>query len=296
LIQLKINETQYQIDVANAQISETNDQITKAEADLAHQKEIMNEYIKTMYMESQTTTVELIARSNSFSEFVDQSEYLSTMQEKVQETANKISKLKEELEAKKKDLEITKAKAESLRASQVAERSSVATQQSYKNSLLSNAAASEANLKKQRTDLYAEKTRLSQAFNETILRGSTSYPYGNPPATSIIDTPDDFGYLIGECTSYSAWKRAAMGRPVPRNLGNANTWGSRAASQGLSVDSDPAAGDVMVFPYLGYYGHVAIVDSVNSDGTVNISEYNWVPYSFTQRTVNPYNYSAVFIH
>jgi surface antigen len=53
----------------------------------------------------------------------------------------------------------------------------------------------------------------------------------------------------------------------------------------------------MVFPYLGGYGHVAIVEAVNGDGTVAISEYNWVPYKYSFRAVvNPYNYSAVFIY
>jgi surface antigen len=52
----------------------------------------------------------------------------------------------------------------------------------------------------------------------------------------------------------------------------------------------------MVFPYLGAYGHVAFVEAVYGNGTILISEYNWTPYSYSQRVVNPYNYGGVFIH
>jgi surface antigen len=77
---------------------------------------------------------------------------------------------------------------------------------------------------------------------------------------------------------------------VPRDLGNAKNWVSDADG------TTPTVGSVMVFPDIAPYGHVAIVMAVNGDGTVLISEYNWVKYSYDERTVNPYNYNAVFIH
>jgi surface antigen/predicted nucleic acid-binding Zn-ribbon protein len=300
-IQLQVNATQYQVDILNNQITETNNQITRSETDLATQKNILSEYLKTMYIEGQTSTIELIARSKNFSDFVDRSEYLGTMQQNVQETANKIVTLRKELEQKKKSLEVNKAKAEQVKASQVAQQAAIISQQNYKNGLLANTGAAEASLSKQKNDLYARKAQLSASFGETISGGSSGYPYGNPPATNIIDTPDAYGYLIGECTSYAAWWRAFHSRPIPRNLGNANTWGTRAKSQGYSVDNIPTKGSVMVFPYIGGYGHVAIVEVVYGDGTVGISEYNWTPYRYGERGiigvhVNPYNYGAVFIH
>jgi surface antigen len=51
-------------------------------------------------------------------------------------------------------------------------------------------------------------------------------------------------------------------------LGNANTWDDRYPS-----DNSPSAGDAAV-SNVGEYGHVMYVESVNGNGTINISDYN----------------------
>jgi surface antigen len=73
------------------------------------------------------------------------------------------------------------------------------------------------------------------------------------------------GYVAGYCTWYVKNKRPDL----PNNLGNASTWVSRAAAQGIATGSTPAVGAV------GQRGnHVVYVESVNDDGTVTISEMN----------------------
>jgi N-acetylmuramoyl-L-alanine amidase len=81
------------------------------------------------------------------------------------------------------------------------------------------------------------------------------------------------GYDPGNCTWYAANRRAASGRPVPRNLGHARTWAVNARAAGLSVGRTPSAGAVAVTTR-GYYGHVMYVESVNSDGSIVISDMN----------------------
>jgi surface antigen len=84
-------------------------------------------------------------------------------------------------------------------------------------------------------------------------------------------------YTAGNCTWYAKSRRPDL----PNNLGNAETWVSRAAAQGLATGSTPQAGAI------GQRGnHVVYVDSVNGDGTVNITEMNRVAlYQVTSRTV-----------
>lgn len=73
-------------------------------------------------------------------------------------------------------------------------------------------------------------------------------------------------YTPGYCTWYAKNMRPDM----PNNLGNANTWVSRAAAQGMATGSVPRAGAI------GQQGmHVVYVQSVNGDGTVTISEMNY---------------------
>lgn len=100
---------------------------------------------------------------------------------------------------------------------------------------------------------------------------------------------DDWGFYTRECTSYAAW---AVNQQIgnfhnymtgPNTLsalmGHAETWNDSASSIGYSVGSIPIQGAIVVFEAnvsgAGGVGHVAYVESVNTDGTFNLSEYNW---------------------
>lgn len=97
------------------------------------------------------------------------------------------------------------------------------------------------------------------------------------------------GYARCNCTFY-----AKMRRPdLPNNLGNANTWFSRASAQGIPVGYKPkvgAIGEALVGTM-----HVVYVESVNGDGTVTISEWNFTgPCALSKRTVNQNNFRYIY--
>ena len=73
-------------------------------------------------------------------------------------------------------------------------------------------------------------------------------------------------YTWGQCTWYVASRR-----PVPSSWGNAISWYYNAQRSGFATGSAPRAGAI------GWErsNHVVYVESVNSNGTVNISEMNW---------------------
>lgn len=143
-IQLQINSAQAQINVIDSQIADTNAQVAQAEANLQKQKELLQEYIKTMYMSSQTSQIELILTSNNFSDFVDQTQYLDTMTQKVQDATNQIESLKKELEAKKRDLQIKMNEALQLKATQVSAQTALNMQVEQKASLLQTTKGNES--------------------------------------------------------------------------------------------------------------------------------------------------------
>lgn len=84
-------------------------------------------------------------------------------------------------------------------------------------------------------------------------------------------------YYAGYCTWYAKERRADL----PNNLGNAETWASRAAAQGYTTGSAPRAGAI------GQQGnHVVYVESVNPDGSANVSDMNYAGHGVvTTRTV-----------
>ncbi len=303
-VQLQINSTQGEINALTEKISETNKQIEEATIKLKTQQEIMKEYLRTIYIEGQVSTVELIAKSENFSDFVDRSEYLGSIQQSVQETADTIVELQKELDTKKKELEVEKSKSEQLKTAQLLQQQSISNQRAVKDSLLAQTKGSEANYQSLLNNLYQQRAALSAKNNETVRGGGSAYPYANADPNGV----DPWGMYYRQCTSYAAWRSATYG-PVPGSVisnwghnyrANGGDWGYLASLFGYTVNSTPSPGAIMSFPY-GLdlpYGHVAIVKSVNANGTVNVSEYNWsIPLGYSERdNVRAANYGAVFIH
>jgi surface antigen len=139
-------------------------------------------------------------------------------------------------------------------------------------------------------DSLASKYRANRdqlvAYNDAELIGIQTgeqilIPNGQLPAPTVITRVTSAaaiygaynGYDYGFCTWYVANRRAAIGRPVPSNLGNANTWTVLAASMGIATGSTPQVGAVAV-KHSGAPGHVAFVEQVNDDGSFWISEMN----------------------
>lgn len=104
----------------------------------------------------------------------------------------------------------------------------------------------------------------SDAYDCSSTYGKSAWCKGGQPNSSR-------GYWYRNCTDWAAWRiPQIIGRSVPYGLGSADTWDDRAASLGFEVDNTPEVGDAAVWESQ----HVAVVESVNSDGSVNISEYN----------------------
>jgi surface antigen len=99
------------------------------------------------------------------------------------------------------------------------------------------------------------------ATGNTSVAATPAAPQPVPVGSSAGNT-----YYYGYCTFYAKSRRPDL----PNNLGNADTWVARAAAQGLPTGSAPRAGAI------GQQGmHVVYVESVNSNGTVTISEMNF---------------------
>lgn len=77
-------------------------------------------------------------------------------------------------------------------------------------------------------------------------------------------------YDYGYCTWYVKNRRGAS---LPNMLGNANMWYYNAKRIGMATGNAPVAGAVGTTTR-GALGHVVYVESVNGDGTINISEMN----------------------
>lgn len=91
-------------------------------------------------------------------------------------------------------------------------------------------------------------------------------------APAITNPPNPkLGQSKGNCTWYASGRAKQWGRNganVDKLSGNAYDWGNQAARAGLRTSNTPERGAIAQWDS----GHVAIVESVNGDGTITISE------------------------
>lgn len=94
-------------------------------------------------------------------------------------------------------------------------------------------------------------------------------------------------YAPGNCTWYAYERRAELGRPIGSFWGNASTWAMNGSAAGFAVNGTPAPGAIMQNGggYAGY-GHVAIVETLNPDGSITVSEMNYAGFNVvSSRTI-----------
>ncbi|PJM78710.1 CHAP domain-containing protein [Bifidobacterium scaligerum] len=135
--------------------------------------------------------------------------------------------------------------------------------------------------------------------NPTVTPSTPSTPTVTPsmPSTGTGGqgtSNGDYGnaYVAGQCTWWAYDRRKQMGINTPSYLGNGGDWWRTAPSYGLRVDHNPEVGAALSFlpgqdGADGTYGHVAVVEAVNGDGTFVISEMNALagPFNTNTRTL-----------
>lgn len=144
-------------------------------------------------------------------------------------------------------------------------------------SLTVNAPASRAqedltrNAYAQTSNGYAYNNENTQAYDVPSFNSNSASQYSAPVSYS---RPSSGGgnnlYTSGQCTYYAFSKRPDIGN----TWGNANNWANAAAQSGYTVNNSPSAGAILQST-AGGYGHVAYVDRVNSDGSIQVSEMNY---------------------
>ncbi|HSP51375.1 MAG TPA: CHAP domain-containing protein, partial [Cryobacterium sp.] len=102
------------------------------------------------------------------------------------------------------------------------------------------------------------------------------------------------GYYYRECVDFVAWRlnrdAGSTGSPwtwtwgnLTPGGGNASAWAGNWADHGWATGDTPVVGAVAWFNY----NHVAYVQSINSNGSVVLEEYNWMSsHAYHTRTVS----------
>ena len=278
-LQAQIDAVQSQIADNQAQQAQLQQQIVADQQLVDQKKQQLSSTIKALYIDGQTSTIEELATSKSLSDYVDKEEYRTAVQNQLNAKIKEIADLQIQLQSKKQQVD-------QLLVSEKTQNAQLGNDQSQQNQLLAYNQGQQDAYNQQISANSSQITALRQqqiAANARFSGGGSpgsgptcggGYPgvWCNAPQDSVIDT---WGMYNRECVSYTAFRVAASGRNMPYwgGSGNANQWPGDAQAAGIPVDNNPTPGSVAI-SMRGAFGHAMYVESVNGNGTINISQYN----------------------
>ena len=288
----KINALQAEI-VANQRASDKlAEEIKAKEAEIEHQRDVLGQSIKAMYLEGQISTMEILAASRDLSDFVNKQVARNAVQNKIKTLVDEIQKLKIELEQQQRELKARirdqKNQQEELSAAQAKQAELLSYTEDQKDSYNSKISKNKNKI----AELYRQQAleNIRRFGGSGGKLGGGGYPWGYAKCIHTgqvegwcanydwavggsVYNWNTGGYGFRNCTDWVSYRVRTTGGYVPSGLGNARQWDDRAPSYGYSVSSTPKVGAAAVSNY-GYYGHVMYVEAVNGDGTITVSDYN----------------------
>lgn len=285
LFQMKVSElstqivnTEKEIAMTSLKVRELQEEITVIEKKLSDEQEALAKLLVNMHFESDAEPITVLAGAVSISDLAERQSRNEVVKQQISATAAKVRRAKEQLEADKAEVEVlleeqkmAKANLEATRAEQQA------LVEKYQNDVVAYEKIAQAALEAQRAAEQAEKEAHPERYGGSAYSGDDTYPWqadcpGMQDAYGTVINETIVGGLVCECVSYVGWK-AYEQYGVLLAWGNAYSWDDVAKAYGYRVDHKPEAGSIGQMDS-GVYGHVWWVESINADGSVNVTEYN----------------------
>lgn len=274
---------------AKANIEALIAEITAAEQKLTRQQNNLAVLLIDMYFSQNSDPVLMLAGSTTISELAEREAREQTARDQIDRANTEVVRLKGELEQKRREEEANLAAQEAAEQELLIAKAELETLVAKYSSDASAyeaeaAAARERKIQAERE----EQERNPQLYHSGSFYGAANsyeWKYNCPQDQDYYYSVYN-GYVIGgfvcECVSYAAWKVYEAYGIYITNWGNASTWAIYASANGYLVDGNPTPGSVGAAGG-GAYGHVIWVESVNPDGSINVTEYNnaWATYLYS---------------
>ena len=263
---------------ANKAIAEDlANQIAEQEALLAQQQSGFAEIYTEAYFDQEESELIKALKYKTFSERAEKEARDESIKAQISSSANTVKETAESLKMKK-------AQVEALIEDQEIQTANIAANKAKQSELKSKY---EADASKYNEDAKAADAIKAEEMSKEIAKynsigrvvasGTNSYPYASScPQQNWRYTGKvilAYGGAICECTGYAGYKAYERYGVTIGSWGDAKYWGISASSRGYRVDDKPEAGTVG-YQTSGTWGHVVWIEAVNSDGSVNLSEYN----------------------
>lgn len=298
----QIAAIQAQIDINTSRQTELTNQIDAAQKKLDEQRDLLSANIRSMYIESDVSPLEMIASSKNLGDFVDKQEYRDRIKDNISSMMDEIERLKKQLDEQKREVTRILDEQKTLRGNLGQKNAEAGAKLA---AIKQDKTGFDEKIKSQSNEIASLRAQqraanMASGGGTVVASGSGGggYPYNNVgyPCWGGSGCVDPWGLYKRECVSYTAFKVQQAGKRMPYfgGRGNANRWPSTAASFGIATGSAPRAQSVAI-SMAGPYGHAMWVEAVLPDGRIHISEYNfYVNGTYSERIISPAGLTFIY--
>ena len=198
--EIEIKTTQSEIEQTNLEISNLLLRIQINEGEIEKQKDILKNLLRQIDDYDKETTLEILLKSEDFSEFYNQAEYVNVVGKKIKDVLDRLNFIKEDLEEKKKETEMKKVKLEELNKKILDQKEIVDAQKDTKEVLLEETKGKEYkfqdllfNVRNQRKTILGDINRLKREMQVEIAKiaAMAERPSENLASTSWYFSQND---------------------------------------------------------------------------------------------------------
>jgi len=267
-LQDQISAIQGAIAANEAKQADLQQQITADQQQIDHEKSVLSDAVKSMYVDGTPTTIEQLASSKNLSDFVDKEEYRTAVQNQIQATVKQIAALQAQQQAQKVQIDqllgTQKQQEGQLSSDQQQQSGLLAMNQDQQNTYNQQIQSNKGKI----SALQAEQARINAANSRTISvaasggsGGACDIGYGNGgyPMSWCNAWQDSVttsgGFPNRECTSFGYWYFTSVEGKSLYVTGDAKYW---IYTANRPVDQTPEDGAIAVST-AGPYGHIMIV-------------------------------------
>jgi peptidoglycan hydrolase CwlO-like protein len=292
-MQSQIASLQAALSVNEAKQASDQQQIVADQSNIAEQKQLLGDEVRSLYMDGQLTTIEELATSNSLSDYVDKEAYSAAIQSKVGTMIQQITSLEAQLKQQQAQIAILvnteKQQNTQLANSEAQQQQLLAYNQGQQTSYNQQIQSNQGKISQLKQEqIAANRALATSAGGKVTTTGSCGGGYPASATNSsgghwgcdypLDNTLDNWGMYNRECVSYTAWMvyKTYGYMPYWGGAGDANQWPANARAAGIPTGSTPKVGSVAI--YMGGasdpWGHAMWVKSVNGNGTITVDQYN----------------------
>lgn len=274
----EINVLNQEIANSEARVAELEGEIEKAEKKLADNQEALAEMLVTMHFGGDAEPITILAGSTSISDYAEKQAREDVAKQEIAAASERVKQMKKDLDNKKTEAEIALQSAQDKRNLVAIKKSDQQVLKAQYDKSADDASALAAYWEEQVKALAWTPPSNTVGSGNRMWGANNTYPYRyNCPQDNVRYSA--YGGAVCQCTSYASYK-------AYEKWGISNTWGGHAysyvnavgymvPSTGVRtyVDKNPAANTIAI-QLGGSYGHVMWVESVNANGSINVTEYN----------------------